>query len=148
MSTSTNDSENTSMPEAQAPKPKGKRTTAKKATPCKAAASKKAAARKPKSDRSNKKAAVTAMMMRTKGATTVRDCRRLRAGNRIRSVPSSASLVARVARRSSRPRTTPASEHTSYVVHHITGSMRSTLLCGVGGVQRGTAAETHALHFT
>jgi hypothetical protein len=27
-------------------------------------------------------------------------------------------------------------------------SMRSTLLCGVGGVQRGIAAETHALHFT
>jgi hypothetical protein len=62
--------ETAETPEARAPQPKGKRTTAKKAKPAKKARQpKKMAGKQQKADRSNKKAEVIAMMKRPKGAT-------------------------------------------------------------------------------
>ena len=58
---------NATAPEA--PQPKTKRTTAKKAKPAKKAGRAKKAAGKPKADRANKKAEVIALMKRAKGAT-------------------------------------------------------------------------------
>ena len=68
MSTFTIESENNSKPELAAPPTKGVRKASKKAK----AAKKAPAAKKPAgraSDRTNKKAEVTAMMKRAKGAT-------------------------------------------------------------------------------
>jgi hypothetical protein len=63
---STIDSENISKPEAQ---PKARRKTAKKAKATKKSPPAKKVAGKPKSDGTNKKAEVIAMMKRAKGAT-------------------------------------------------------------------------------
>jgi hypothetical protein len=63
---STIDSENISKPETQ---PKARRKPAKKAKAAKKAAPAKKAVGKPKSDGTNKKAEVIAMMKRAKGAT-------------------------------------------------------------------------------
>ena len=64
-----NESENANTPTAEAPATNGKRKPAKKTKPAKKAARPKKPASKPKSDRTNKKAEVIAMMKRAKGAT-------------------------------------------------------------------------------
>ena len=69
MSENAIDSENTSKPAPDAAKPKGTRKASKKAKHAKKAARTKKAASKPKTDRTNKKAEVIAMMKRAKGAT-------------------------------------------------------------------------------
>jgi hypothetical protein len=66
MSTNTIDTEKT--PDTSTPQAKGRRTAAKKAKPAKKARQAKKAAGKPQADRSNKKAAVIALMKRAKGA--------------------------------------------------------------------------------
>jgi len=66
---STIDSENISKPTPDAAKPKVRRKPAKRAKPAKKAAPAKKATGKPKSDSTNKKAEVIAMMKRAKGAT-------------------------------------------------------------------------------
>jgi hypothetical protein len=63
------DSENVSKPAADTAKPKGARKAAKKDKPAKKAGRAKKAAAKPKTDGTNKKADVIAMMKRAKGAT-------------------------------------------------------------------------------
>ena len=68
MSENAIDSENISKSAPDTAKPKGKRTPAKTAKPAKNARAKKPAA-KSKTDRTNKKAEVIAMMKRAKGAT-------------------------------------------------------------------------------
>jgi hypothetical protein len=62
------DSENTSTPASEAPAMKGQRK-GKKATSAKKARAAKKATSKPKTDRTNKKAEVIALMKRAKGAT-------------------------------------------------------------------------------
>jgi len=66
---STIDSENTSKPTPEAARTKVGRKPAKKTKPAKKASRGKKAAVKPKSDRTNKKAEVIAMMKRPKGVT-------------------------------------------------------------------------------
>jgi hypothetical protein len=66
---STIDSESTSKPESGAEQPKGGRKQAKKAKAAKKGRRAKKAADKPKSDRTNKKAEVIALMKRAKGVT-------------------------------------------------------------------------------
>ena len=68
MSENAIDSENISKPALDTAKPKGARKP-KKAKPAKKAGRAKKAAGKPKTDRTNKKAEVIAMMKRAKGAT-------------------------------------------------------------------------------
>ena len=63
------DSQSSSKPTADTPKPKGKRKSAKKAKPAKKPARAKKRASQAKTDRTNKKADVIAMMKRAKGAT-------------------------------------------------------------------------------
>jgi hypothetical protein len=63
------DTESNSKPQPEAPKAKGGRKPTKKAKTAKKAAPGKKAARKPKGERANKKAEVTAMMERARGAT-------------------------------------------------------------------------------
>lgn len=63
------DTEKTTTPESGAPQHKGKRTSAKKAKPAKKTAKAKKPASKPAAERSNKKAAVVALIKRAKGAT-------------------------------------------------------------------------------
>jgi|HubBroStandDraft_1064217.scaffolds.fasta_scaffold606048_1 hypothetical protein len=67
MNTATGSEKNTSAPEV--PRPKPKRTPAKKTKPAKKAGPAKKQATKPKADRANKKAEVIALMKRAKGAT-------------------------------------------------------------------------------
>jgi hypothetical protein len=69
MSENAIDSENTSKPAPDMAKPKGARKPAKKAKPTKKVSRAKKPAAKPKTDRTNKKADVIAMMKRAKGAT-------------------------------------------------------------------------------
>jgi hypothetical protein len=68
MSENAIDSENISKPAPDPAKPKGSRK-AKKTKPAKKAGRAKKAAAKPRTDRTNKKAEVIAMMKRAKGAT-------------------------------------------------------------------------------
>jgi hypothetical protein len=67
--TDTIDTESNSKAQPEAGKPKGARKAAKKAKAPKKVAPAKKAARKSKTDRTNKKAEVIAMMQRAKGAT-------------------------------------------------------------------------------
>jgi hypothetical protein len=69
MSENAIDSENIGKPAPDTAKPKGARKAAKKAKPAKKASRAKKPAAKPKTDGTNKKAEVIAMMKRTKGAT-------------------------------------------------------------------------------
>ena len=69
MSENAIDSENISKPAPDAAKPKGAHKPAKKAKPAKKGGRAKKAAAKPKTDSTNKKADVIAMMKRVKGAT-------------------------------------------------------------------------------
>jgi hypothetical protein len=66
---STIDSENNGKPTTEAAQTKVRRKPAKTAKPAKKASRAKKAASKPKSDRTNKKADVIAMMKRSKGVT-------------------------------------------------------------------------------
>ncbi len=67
MNTTTESEKNATV--AEAPQPKAKRTSAKKAKPAKKAGRTRKGASKPKADRANKKAEVVALMKRAKGAT-------------------------------------------------------------------------------
>jgi hypothetical protein len=69
MTIDTIDTESHSKAQPEAGKPKGARKAAKKAKALKKVAPAKKAARKAKTDRTNKKAEVIAMMQRAKGAT-------------------------------------------------------------------------------
>jgi hypothetical protein len=69
MTTDAIDTESNSKAQPEATKPKGGRKPVKKTKTAKKAAPAKKAARKPKTDRTNKKAEVLAMMQRAKGAT-------------------------------------------------------------------------------
>jgi len=67
--TETIDAQSNSKPQPEGAKPKRARKPAKKAKAAKKSAPAKKAARKAKTDRTNKKAEVIAMMQRAKGAT-------------------------------------------------------------------------------
>jgi hypothetical protein len=67
MNTTTESEKN--APRTEAPQPKAKRASAKKAKPVKKAGPAKKTATKPKADRANNKAEVIALMKRAKGAT-------------------------------------------------------------------------------
>jgi hypothetical protein len=69
MSENAIDSENTSKPAPDTPKPKGARKPVKKARPAKKASRAKKVASKSNTDGTNKKAEVIALMERAKGAT-------------------------------------------------------------------------------
>jgi hypothetical protein len=69
MSENAIDSENMSRPVPETAKPKSTRKAGKKAKPAKKVSLAKKPAAKPKTDRTNKKAEVIAMMKRAKGAT-------------------------------------------------------------------------------
>jgi hypothetical protein len=89
----------------------------------------------------SKTAKILEMIGRGKGASLA-EIMKAPAGRHTRSGASSPPRARSTASRSNPRRMRRAIASTSYVVHHIACSMRSTLLCGVGGVQRGTAAET------